>query len=506
MTTEAPLREVTLYDTMTRSKRPLEPMEPGKISMYVCGVTVYDYTHIGHARTFIVFDVVQRFLRHLGYEVRFVRNHTDVDDKIIKRAQERGVDPLALSQEFIEALDEDMGRLGVAPADVEPKVSTHIDAIIEMVQGLEDEGLAYATDSGDVFYRVADFDGYGKLSGRKLEDMEAGRSGRVADDTLDKEHPFDFALWKASQEGEPAWESPWGMGRPGWHIECSAMSTKHLGATFDIHGGGQDLIFPHHENEIAQSEGCTGEEFARNWMHVAMLNVAGEKMSKSLDNFWTTRDVLETYHPEAIRFFMYTSHYRHPINYSVENLEEATRRIVYMYEALRRIDEALERAGLEPGAEPPALDWHTPTHAESIGEYPERFDASLADDFNTSLAISELQEQAKIANEMTRSKKKPKGPAVRSLLALRDNLTGSAQVLALLQRDPNEALGELRDLSVKALELDPELIEQKVAEREAARADKEWERADAIRDELLEMRVEIMDSPEGTTWRIHYGE
>ncbi|MEM1348755.1 MAG: cysteine--tRNA ligase, partial [Myxococcota bacterium] len=302
------LKTVTLYDTMTREKRPLEPIEPGKISMYVCGVTVYDLTHIGHARTFTFFDMVNRVLKHLGYEVKFVRNHTDVDDKIIHRAKERGVDPLELSAHFIDAFHEDMSVLGVSQADVEPKVSEHMDQIISMIQVLMDKGFAYAAD-GDVYFRVREFQGYGKLSGRKLEDMEAGRSGRVEEDTAKKEYPFDFALWKAVKPDEISWESPWGPGRPGWHIECSAMSIEHLGESFDIHGGGADLMFPHHENEIAQSESATGRApFARNWMHVSMLNVDGVKMGKSLGNFWTTRDVLERYHPEAIRFFMSTTH------------------------------------------------------------------------------------------------------------------------------------------------------------------------------------------------------
>ena len=317
-------RSITIYDTRSRAKRPLQTIEPGKIRMYVCGVTVYDLTHIGHARTFIVFDVVQRFLRHLGYDLTFVRNHTDVDDKILERARERGVDPLALSAEFIEALELDMGALGVARADVEPLVSTHIPQIVAMIQALIERDHAYATDVGDVFYRVRSFENYGELSRRSLEDMEAGRSGRVDDDALAKEHPFDFALWKSAKPDDGvSWPSPWGEGRPGWHIECSAMAQAHLGERIDIHGGGQDLTFPHHENEIAQSEAASGQEpFAGHWMHVAMLNIDGEKMSKSVGNFWTTRDVLEIAHPEAIRLMMFQTHYRNQLNYSAEALDE----------------------------------------------------------------------------------------------------------------------------------------------------------------------------------------
>ncbi len=506
----AEIREIKIYDTMSRAKRVLEPIEPGKICMYVCGVTVYDLSHIGHARTFVTFDVVQRFLRHVGYDVKFVRNHTDVDDKIIARAAEKNIPALELSANFIDAFNEDMAALGLMPPDVEPKVSTHIPEIIEMVETLIEKGHAYAVESGDVFYRVSSFEGYGKLSRRELEDQEAGRSGRVGSDVdqkLDKEHPFDFALWKASKDGEVAWESPWGMGRPGWHIECSAMSTKHLGVHFDIHGGGQDLIFPHHENEIAQSEGCSGHDPLCNyWMHVSMLNVDGVKMGKSLGNFWTVRDVLEQFHPEAVRFFMYTAHYRNVVNYSLEALNEATRRVVYLYDALTRIDEALAKAGVSAGDEPPTQEWFDKRGEQVIAPYMDRFEEALADDFNTSLAISLLQEQAKIANDLTQSKKKPKTPAVRTLLAIRENLTTSAEVLALLQREPAEALLELRDLSARAMNLDIEVIEQKLVDRDQARADKEWARADEIRDELLAMQVEVMDSNEGTTWRIHYQE
>lgn len=507
MQDSAPAKQLKIYDTLTRSKKILEPIEPGKIKMYVCGVTVYDLTHIGHARTFVFFDVVQRVLRHFGYDVTFVRNHTDVDDKIIKRANERGIDPLELSQSFIDALDEDMGRLLVQRPDIEPKVSTHIPEIIEMVEKLVEKGNGYATEAGDVFFRVKSFDGYGKLSRRKLEDMEAGRSGRVSNDDLQKEHPFDFALWKASKPGEPSWESPWGPGRPGWHIECSAMSSKHLGDEFDIHGGGQDLAFPHHENEIAQSEACSGcSQFVRNWMHVAMLNIDGEKMSKSVGNFWTTRDVLEAYHPEAIRFFMYTTHYRNILNYSTETLNEATRRVVYLYDALARIDATLERGGLSAGDEPPTQDWFDNKKGKEIESFFKRFEDSLADDFNTSLAISLIHEQAKMANDLTQSKKKPKPPVLRTLLALRENLVKAGALLALLQNEPGEALLALRDLAVKSMNLDVELIESKIAARTQARADKEWAKADQLRDELLEMQIEIMDGTNGTAWRIHYGE
>ena len=497
-------RTIRVYDTMSKQKRALEPLKPGCLSMYVCGVTVYDLTHIGHARTFIVFDVFQRFARALGYHVTYVRNHTDVDDKIIKRAAERGEEPLALAARYIEELDRDMSALGVEPADIEPRVSQTIPEIVDMVQELIARGYAYES-RGDVYYRVRQFERYGALSGRRLEDMEAGRSGRVdEDDASLKEHPFDFALWKAAGDQAPAWASPWGPGRPGWHIECSAMSRKHLGDSFDLHGGGQDLTFPHHENEIAQSEACTGHHpYARQWMHVAMINVDGVKMSKSLNNFWTTRDVLERYHPEAIRFFMLSTHYRNPINYSSETLNEATRRVVYLYDALARAQEVLQRVEIrfgeqiEPGP-------YVKERVTLLKQYQERFEEALSDDLNTAMALSLVQELAKASNELTNTKKKPQPEVIRTLLLMRELLVKSCHTLGLLQREPELALRELRDLSAQAMNLDVSLIEAKLQARTQAREERQWQRADALRDELAAMSVEIMDSPQGTTWRIKY--
>jgi cysteinyl-tRNA synthetase len=503
-------RPVQVYDTLSGEKHELEPLEPGKIKMYVCGVTVYDLTHIGHARVFIVFDVVQRFLRHAGYDVTYVRNHTDVDDKIIKRANEVGEDPLELAQRFIEELDEDMDALLVQHADVEPKVSEEIDAIIEMNEELLEKGHAYVAD-GDVYYRVESFDEYGKLSNRKLDDMEAGRSGRVDEDdgASKKENPFDFALWKKSKEDEPAWDSPWGPGRPGWHIECSVMSTKYLGPTFDIHGGGRDLVFPHHENEIAQSEGATDQQFARNWMHVGMVNVAEEvdgekverKMSKSLGNFWTTRDVLGGFHPEAIRYFMHTTQYRKPITYSMDNLEEATRRMEYLYSTLKRIDETLERGGMERGSVPPSNLLYGNIE-DTVEGFMTSFEEALADDFNTSRALAAISDVAKVANELTESKEEPSAELAATIDRIAHDLVAAGEILGVLQREPEVALEEIRQLKVASLELDTETIDALVAEREQARADKNWDRADEIRDELADMGIEIMDSADGSEWRV----
>ncbi len=504
------LRSVILFDTRTQQKRPFEPQQPGKVLMYVCGVTVYDLTHIGHARVFVFFDVVQRFFRHLGYDLNFVRNHTDVDDKILKRADEKGVDPLELSARYIEELDRDMQALGVERATSEPKVSEHIDDIIEMNKALVDKGHAYEVD-GDVYYRVESFEEYGKLSRRKLDDMEAGRSGRV-DETKQKEHPFDFALWKKSDDDQLGWDSPWGRGRPGWHIECSVMSTKYLGPTLDIHGGGRDLIFPHHENEIAQSEAASGEApFANYWMHVGMVNVAeksedGEdivrKMSKSLGNFWTTRDVLGGYHPEAIRYFMHTTLYRKPITYAVENLEEATRRVQYLYTALKRIDETLQRAEYDSDENLPPDSRLADGFTDLVEGFMDRYEAALADDFNTPNALALIAEVARAINEATESDSAPSDALAHTLVLLRKHLVDAGSVLGLLERDPKTALDEIRDLRLKTMELDPKVIDEKVAARVQAREDKDWERADELRDELAEMGVEIMDSQQGTTWRL----
>lgn len=507
MSTE--LKKIRVFDTMTDTKLIVEPVESGKIKMYVCGVTVYDLTHIGHARVYVFFDVVQRVLRHLGYDVTYVRNFTDVDDKIIKRAAELGEDPLALSGRFIDAFSEDMGCLHIAHADVEPKVSDHIAQIIAMVSNLVEKGHAYES-KGDVYFRVQSFDGYGKLSHRRLEDMEAGRSGRVADDDDKKEHPFDFALWKTAKGDEIAWDSPWGRGRPGWHIECSAMSAEYLGETFDIHGGGRDLIFPHHENEIAQSEAAHDAPFARHWMHVGMVNTAEvdesgraieRKMSKSLGNFWTTRDVLKGYHPEAIRYFLQTTMYRNPITYSAENLNEANARVEYLYTTLSRIDEALARADYGVDS-PPPTSLITGKSGEVLNGFMGRLEDELIDDFNTPRALALIGEVARIANELTESKKKPKDDVAFTLFVARQALTGASYLLGFLQEDPATALLEIRDLKVALLGIDADKVEELIAARIAARGERDWARADAIRDELLAMSIEIMDSTDGTAWRV----
>lgn len=494
--------KLVVYNSLTRTKEPFEPLVPGKVSMYVCGVTVYDLTHIGHARTFISFDVVSRYIRALGFDLKFVRNHTDVDDKIIQRANELGEEPLALSQRFIQALEEDMGALGVGSADVEPLVSTHIPQITGLIQKLIDADMAYAAPNGDVYYRVDKFEGYGKLSGQKLEALRAGE--RIATDP-NKDNPHDFALWKSSKPGEPFWESPWGNGRPGWHIECSAMSMCHLGETFDIHGGGSDLQFPHHENEIAQSEGATGCTYARYWMHGGMVNVVKEdseseiveKMSKSLGNFWTVRDVLQAYHPEVVRYFMLTTHYRQPITYSIKMMEEAHGRLEYLYTTLQRINEALGKA-----PQIPEKGKFVAPAASILGRFFEDFHTAMSDDFNAPAALVPLGELAKAANELTKSPKKPKPDVAYTLAAIRSCLVQAGAPLGLLQTYPADALHSLRDKKAKALGIDKNEIEALIVARAEARASKDWARADEVRNELSAKGIELMDGVDGTDWRI----
>ena len=436
------LPTITLFDTLSSARRALEPIHPGRVGMYVCGVTVYDYAHIGHGRTFITFDVIVRYLRYRGYDVMFVRNHTDIDDKIIKRANANGEDALALAARFIQALDEDMARLGCHPPTHAPRVSEHLDDIIAMVETLIERGHAYAID-GDVYYDVTSFADYGRLSRRTLDDMRAGE--RVAIDER-KRNPFDFALWKSARPDEPSWPSPWGQGRPGWHIECSAMSSHFLGRTFDIHGGGSDLKFPHHENEIAQSEGAHDCTFANYWMHVAMLNIDGEKMSKSLGNFWTIRDVLEQHHPEVLRYFMMTAHYRKQVNYSPVNLEIARERVQYLYGTRELIVAAL--AALPPDARPEA-------DATTLSGLLDRVHQGMDDDFNTPILLAVLSEAAREARELLRTKKLQRQPATLARLAAIDAFfCRTAAFTGVLGGDPSVVLTDIRDLLARTLGID----------------------------------------------------
>ena len=481
------LPDIQLFNTMTGEKQALRPIRPGHVGIYVCGITVYDLSHIGHARVFLSFDFVTRYLRHRGYTVTYVRNHTDVDDKIINRANERGEEPLALAARFINELNTDFDNLGVARPDVAPKVTEHVPQIIEMVEKLIDRGHAYAVD-GDVYYAVDSFPEYGKLSGMKLDELRAGE--RVDVDTR-KKNPADFALWKSTKPGEPSWDSPWGAGRPGWHIECSAMAHTYLGENFDIHGGGKDLVFPHHENEIAQSEGSCGTTFANAWMHIGLVQVDGVKMSKSLNNFWTVRDVLALYHPEVIRYFFMAAHYRKPISYSDANLDMARARLQYLYTTRRDLAELWTRV------EKPAADGAT------LKSFVGRTFDGMDDDFNTPVALAVVGEAAKLANELLATKKLAKKPEVLGKLAAVDAYFDTfATLFGCLGADPVETLHAIREKLAAKLGIDEAFVDAKIAARLEARANKDWEAADNLRAELAAIHVDLMDGPEGTDWHI----
>ena len=455
-----------IYNSLTGKKEPLVPIVPGQVGIYVCGVTVYDYCHIGHARVFVVFDMVVRHLRELGYQVRYVRNITDIDDKIIARAEEQNLQFAQLTETFIEAMGEDMGRLGVLAPDEQPRATTHMGQIIEMIEQLQQKGFAYAADNGDVYYRVERFDGYGRLAGRDLEKLQSGARVEV---NQQKENPLDFVLWKASKPGEPSWPSPWGEGRPGWHIECSAMSTHCLGNHFDIHGGGFDLQFPHHENEIAQSEAATGETFVNTWMHNGFVRVDDEKMSKSLGNFFTIREVLERYPAEVVRYFLLASHYRSELNFSSAALDQA-------WDGLRRCYRAL-------------LDQPRVAAEEGHPVY-QRYQAAMGDDFNTPEALAVMFELVRQLNA-TSAENQPQLAA--QLRRLGDSM-------GLLQKDPQEFLRMAAAEADTGDSLSDEAVEGLIAERLAARSEKAWDRADAIRDELSAAGIVLEDAGAETRW------
>ncbi|RKT45187.1 cysteine--tRNA ligase [Thiocapsa rosea] len=460
-----------IHNSLTRRKEPFEPIEPGKVRMYVCGMTVYDYCHLGHARVMVVFDVVYRYLRALGYEVTYIRNITDIDDKIIRRAAEAGEPMQALTERFIQAMHEDSDALGILPPTDEPRATAHMDEILAMIGTLIEKGLAYVAENGDVYYAVARFAGYGKLSGKDPQDLRAG--ARVEIDEA-KRDPLDFALWKSAKPGEPAWDSPWGPGRPGWHIECSAMSTCALGHHFDIHGGGADLQFPHHENEIAQSEGATGETFVNVWMHNGFVRVNEEKMSKSLGNFFTVREILERFRPEEVRYFILTSQYRSPLNYDDEHLEQARAALTRLYTALRGV---------------PDVASETPD-ASVAAPFVERFHAAMDDDFNTPEALAVLFD---LVREVNRIRADDPGAAAGPAAVLR-RLGG---VLGILQEDPELYLRGRADDGG----LSDEEIENLVQARIAARAAKDWGEADRLRTLLTEAGIGLEDGPSGTAWR-----
>lgn len=453
-----------IYNTLSKQKEPLKPLQEGLVRMYVCGMTVYDYCHIGHARVMVAFDVVTRWLRHSGYQVDYVRNITDIDDKIIQRANDNGEPFTELVDRMIVAMHEDEAQLNVLRPDQEPRATGHIEGMHRMIQTLIDKGYAYAAGNGDVYYRVGKFEGYGKLSRKKPEDLRSGARVEVGEV---KEDPLDFVLWKAAKPGEPSWESPWGAGRPGWHIECSVMSTCCLGDSFDIHGGGPDLVFPHHENEIAQSEAATGQTYANTWMHAGAVRVDGEKMSKSLGNFFTIRDVLAKYHPEVVRYLLVSSHYRSPINYSEDSLKEARGALERFYLALKDL----------------------PQVAAGGEQFSERFAAAMNDDFNSPEACAVLFDMVREINRL-------KATDQNAAAALAARMRELASVLGVLQLEADAFL-----LAGGEGKLEAEAIEALIAQRLAAREAKNWAESDRIRDELAEQGVILEDSQGKTSWR-----
>ncbi|MBF0103794.1 MAG: cysteine--tRNA ligase [Deltaproteobacteria bacterium] len=475
-----------IYNTLTRKKEDLIPLEAGRVKMYACGITVYDFCHLGHARALLTYDIIARYLKYKGYQVLFVRNITDIDDKIINRANERGIDYRDLTKQYIGYFYEDTNTLGLLRPDHEPRATDCIAEIIALVQGLIDKDLAYNVH-GDVFYAVRKFKGYGKLSGKNIEELS---SGARVDVNEAKRDPLDFALWKAAKLNEPSWDSPWGKGRPGWHIECSAMSMKYLSATFDIHGGGRDLIFPHHENEIAQSEGFTDKPFARYWFHNGFVNINTEKMSKSLGNFKTIRDILQKFPAEVVRFFILSSHYRSPLDYTDQNIFDAVTSLERYYETKKRLKDYCAQ-GLDP-ASPEKL-------GDKIAAFKNDFITSMDDDFNTAKVVGAVFEWVRVWNKLL-----DEGRALCDDIRVFFNVIEEIhQTLGMFGSDPDVFLTELKNKRVTQTAVSPESIEGLIAERQGARKGKNFKRSDEIRDELLKNGIVLKDHPDGTTsWTV----
>lgn len=488
---------IQTYNTLSRRKEPLKPLEDSHVKLYVCGITSYDFCHIGHARSALAFDMIVRYLRYRGYTVTYIRNFTDIDDKIITRAAEQGVSALALAERFIDEFYVDMDKLGVDRPTLEPRATEHIPEMIELISELISKGLAYPSGS-DVYYSVNGFPEYGKLSGRNLDDMQAG--ARIAINE-NKTNPMDFVLWKGSKPGEPTWDSPWGPGRPGWHIECSAMSRKYLGDTFDIHGGGQDLIFPHHENEVAQSEGASGKTFVNTWIHHGFVTISDEKMSKSLGNFLTIREILKQYHPEVLRFFIFSTHYRNPLDFSEAAMQDAMTGLDRLYGCMAALDE-LSDTGLSDDGTVVASS----KDRDKLHTIEKRFQKAMDDDFNTAQAQGILFDAVKIINKVLQQL--PADPSRTDVTLLKSSgllIRKLAGIMGLLREDARSYLTEKKTAMLQGLDISEQEILKLIQERKDARAAKEWAHGDSIRDQLLAKGVELKDGADGTTWEISRG-
>ena len=475
-----------IFNTLNSKKELFEPLEAGKVHMYVCGPTVYDACHIGHARSVVVFDVIARYLKVKGYDVTYVRNFTDVDDKIIQKANQLGIDSKAVADRFIEEFYQDMDALNVQRATIEPKATDHIAQIVEFIEKLILKGFAYPIN-GDVYYSVEKFKRYGKLSGRKLEDMEAG--ARIDIDER-KQNPFDFALWKSAKPGEPAWDSPWGQGRPGWHIECSAMSREYLGETFDIHGGGKDLCFPHHENEIAQSESLSGKPFVRYWVHNGFVNINQEKMSKSLGNFLMIKDVLKSYHPETVRLFLLSNHYRSPIDFTDKAMDESSKGLDKIYALLERVEKKVGPIFLVQDVEP-GICW-------------KHFCDAMDDDFNSARSIGIIFDTVRSLNRLLDQHENNLPSEVKQTLqsGLAD-IRRTGEILGMFLEHPTQYFDNKQTQVLEQKSIDHAVVAEMVEQREAARKSKNWEMADQIRKELVDMGISLEDRAEGPVWKIN---
>ncbi len=484
---------VKIYNTLTRKKELFTPIEPGHIKLYVCGITSYDYCHIGHARSALAFDMIVRYLRYCGNKVTYIRNFTDIDDKIIARAAEQNTTTEELANRFIDEFYVDMDKLGIDRPTMEPKATEHIQEMVDLISELIDKDMAYPS-GGDVYYKVNSFANYGKLSGRNLDDMLAGARVSVNEN---KTNPMDFVLWKASKPGEPSWESPWGAGRPGWHIECSAMSRKYLGSTFDIHGGGQDLIFPHHENELAQSEGANDKPFVNMWIHHGFVTIRDEKMSKSLGNFLTIRDILDHYHPEVLRFFIFSTQYRNPLDFSETAMQDAMAGLDRLYECIAAVN------ALEDKHSDTAEIVASKKDIQKIESLEERFTKAMDNDFNTAQAQASLFETIKVMNKIMRQL--PENPATKDYTLIKEGsakIVKLAGIMGILQEDAATYLATKKASMLAKIGISEAEIQTFIQDRNQARTDKNWGRSDEIRDELLAKGIELKDGPEGTGWSV----